>query len=47
MFMCYVHLFVDVDSWLWSSPSNRWWNDWICGNSLVPCSRDHAELDAL
>lgn len=46
-YMHVSHVFVAVDSGLWSGSSNRWWDDRLRGYSLVSCSRDHAQLDAL
>jgi len=42
-----VCLSVCVDIRLWSSSSSWWRDDWLCRYSLVSCSRDHVELDAL
>lgn len=35
------------DPGLWSGAAHGWWNDGICGHTVVPSPWDHAQLDAL
>lgn len=36
-----------TDPGFWFGKAHRWWNDRLCRHTVVPSSRNHAELDAL